>query len=127
MLTRAVESYLAIRRTLGFQLHNEGLFLQSFALFAEAREEQEISTQTAIDWAGLGTSAPQRARRLGIVIRFAQHLHAEDQRQEVPPSGIFGTQDRTRPVPYIFSPEQIRQIIGLASRLDEAAILLPHT
>ena len=31
VLTQAVESYLSVRRTMGFALHSEGTLLQSFA------------------------------------------------------------------------------------------------
>ncbi|MCJ7545287.1 MAG: tyrosine-type recombinase/integrase [Deltaproteobacteria bacterium] len=126
MLTQAVESYLAIRRAVGFELRTEGHLLHSFALFAEARGEQLVCPKTAIDWAGLGSSPPQRARRLGVVIRFAHYLRAEDQRHKIPPEGVFGSQTRPRPVPYIFSPEQIRQVITVASRLNTGDPLLPH-
>ena len=126
MLTKAVELYLAIRRAAGFQLHTVGNLLRSFASFAEARGEQLICPKTAIEWAGLGSSRPQRARRLGIVIRFAHYLRAEDQRHEIPPEGVFGSQHRPRPVPYIFSPENIRQVIAAASHLDIGDHLLPH-
>jgi len=126
MLTRAVESYLTMRRTLGFQLSTEGSFLHSFARFAKARGEQLVCAKTVIDWAGLGSSPPQRARRLGLVIRLAHHLHAEDQRHEIPPEGTFGSQTRPRPVPYVFTPQQIPQMIAVASRLGTADPLLPN-
>jgi integrase len=127
MLIRAVESYLAIRQAAGFHLRNEGYFLRSFARFTEARKESLVCARTAIDWAGLGSSLPQRARRLGVVIRFAHYLRAEDPRHEIPPEGVFGSQTRPRPIPYIFSPEQICQIIAEASRLNSKDPLLPHT
>jgi integrase len=127
MLTQAVESYLAMRRALGFQLSNDGYLLHSFARFAEARQQQLICANTAIDWAGLGPSPPQRARRLGVVMRFAHHLRAEDPRHEIPPQGVFGSQTSPRPVPHIFSPEQIRQMVAAACRLDTTDPLLPHT
>jgi integrase/recombinase XerD len=126
MLTQEVESYLALRRAAGYQLHKTGRLLHSFARFAEARGERLICAKTAIEWAGLGSSRPQRARRLGLVIRFACHLRAEDQRHEIPPEGVFGSQRRPRPVPYIFSPENIRRVIAAASRLDIEDPLLPH-
>jgi len=126
MLMQAVESYLTMRRAVGFELRTEGNLLQSFARFAEAHGEQLICPKTAIDWSGLGSSAFQRARRLGVVIRFAHHLHAEDQRHKIPPQGVFGSRSRTRPVPYIFAPGQIGQLIAAASRQDTGDALLPY-
>ena len=70
MLTQAVESYLAVRRAAGFALRCQGSYLKSFAAFSGARKQRFVSTDIAIKWAGLTPSVPQRARRLGIVIRF---------------------------------------------------------
>lgn len=127
MLMQAVESYLAIRRAAGFQLRKLGYLLPSFARFAEDRKEPLLCAKTAIDWAELGSSPFQRARRLSAVIHFAHYLRAEDQRHEIPPEGIFGSQTRPRAVPYIFSPQQIYQIIREASRLKKRDPLLSHT
>jgi integrase/recombinase XerD len=115
MLTQAVESYLALRRTAGFTLRSQGLLLKSLAAFSEARGESYIRVPVVIEWAGLARSVSQRARRLGIAIRFARHLHAEDQRHEVPPP-LFGSEKRPRPVPYILSPKQISELVRAASQ-----------
>jgi len=77
MLTRAVESYLAVRRAAGFALSSQGSYLKSFAAFSAAKKQHYVSTDIAIEWAGLAPSVPQCARRLGIVIRLARYLHRE--------------------------------------------------
>jgi integrase len=69
----------------------------------------------AIEWAALARSVSQRARRLGHVIRLARYLRAEDRDHEVPPA-VFGAEKRSRPTPYILSPEQIGQLVLAASR-----------
>jgi len=115
MLTRAVETYLAVRRAAGFALRGEGSHLKSFAAFSEVRKQHYVSNEVAIEWAGLAQSMPQRARRLGIVIRLARYLRAEDQRHEVPPA-VFGAERLPRSAPYILTAEQIRQLIEAASR-----------
>jgi len=89
MLTRAVETYLAVRRAAGFALRPDGSYLEHFAAFSDARKQRYLSAKIATEWAGLAQSAPQRARRLGIIIRFARYLRAEDERHEVPPA-VFG-------------------------------------
>ena len=73
-----------------------------------------MRAQVAIEWAGLAQGMPQRARRLGIVIRLARYLRAEDDRHEVPPA-VFGAEKSPRPVPYILSLDQIRQLIHAAA------------
>ena len=115
MLTQAVESYLAVRRAAGFALRCQGSYLKSFAAFSGARKQRFVSTDIAIKWAGLAPSVPQRARRLGIVIRFARYLRAEDVRHEVPPA-VFGRDRRPRPTPYILTEKQIQQLVIAASR-----------
>jgi integrase/recombinase XerD len=49
------------------------------------------------------------------VIRFARYMHAEDPRHQVPPP-ILGPEKRPRPVPYIFSPEDIQRLMRAASQ-----------
>ena len=115
MLAAAVASYVAVRRATGFTFRSEALLLQSFAAFSEARAESYVRASLAVDWAGLARSVPQRARRLGHVIRLAHYLRAEDLHHEVPPP-VFGAEKRSRPVPYILSPDQIRQLVLAASR-----------
>ena len=81
---------------------------------------------TAIAWATLAPSEAQRAYRLQTVIRFARFMHAEDPRHEIPPVGVFRGR-RPRPTPYIFSDEDIQQLLPHASRLGPPGSLRPHT
>jgi len=115
MLTQAVETYLAVRRAAGFALRRVGSHLKSFAAFSEARKQHFVSTDIAIEWAGLAQSVPQRARRLGTITRFARYLRAEDERHEVPPA-IFGAETSARPIPYILTEKQIQQLVAAASQ-----------
>lgn len=116
MLTRNVESYLAVRRAMGFALHSEGTLLQSFAAFSQAAGKDYVCTETAVEWAGSARSATTRARRLGQVIRFARYARAEDPQHEMPPA-VFGCEKRPRPTPYIFSSSDIRRLVQAASEL----------
>ena len=125
MLTQAVDSYLAVRRAAGFMLTVQGLLLKSFAAFSEARGHHHISSDIAIEGAGLAPSASQRARRLGIIIRLARYLRVEDQQHDLPP-GVFGAERWLRSIPYILSAEQIRQLIA-AARQPEDTTLQPAT
>ena len=115
MLAAAVDTYVAVRRAAGFTFRSEARQLASFAAFSEARTESRVRASVAIEWAALARSMPQRARRLGHVIRLARYLRAEDRDHEVPPA-VFGAEKRSRPTPYILSPDQIRQLVVAASR-----------
>jgi integrase len=114
MLRKAVESYVAVRRAVGFAFKSEGSQLKSFASYLDARGETYLHAPIAIEWAGQAQSLYTRARRLGIVIRFARYIHAEDPRHEIPPA-VFGAEKRPRPTPYILTQDQIRQLIHAAS------------
>jgi integrase/recombinase XerD len=126
MLMQAVDTYLAIRRAMGFALdHTEG-YLRNFARFALARGNTHIVAATAVDWASRTTSEAQRRNRLHTVIRFARFMAAEDARHEIPPAGIFWGR-RQRPMPYIFSDDEIAQLLHAASRLGPPGSLRPQT
>jgi integrase/recombinase XerD len=114
MLTEAVHTYLAVRRSAGFALRWQGDALASFAAFSKARNPDYVSADLATEWAGLARQVPQRARRLGTVIRLARYLHAEDPRHEVP-RAIFGAEKSPRPTPYIFTAEEVQQLVHAAS------------
>jgi integrase len=115
MLAAAVDAYVAVRRAAGFTFRSEARQLASFAAYAESRAQSHVRGSLAIDWARLARSIPQRARRLGHVIRLARYLRAEDRDHEVPPA-IFGAEKRSRPTPYILTPDQVRQLVRAASR-----------
>lgn len=114
MLAAAVESYLSLRRALGFALKDQGAHLRRFAAYSACRGQQVVNAQTAVEWAARAASNEQRARRLGDVIRMARFLHAEDARHEIP-QPVFGSESRRRPTPYILSDEQIGELVRLAS------------
>lgn len=126
MLMQAVESYLAVRRAAGFELKSEGSLLQSFATFSDASGKHYVCSEVAIEWAGLARSLSQRARRLGQVIRFARYMRAEDQHHELP-STVFGSERRLRPVPYIFSKDDIRRLVQAATELGRRDAFRGHT
>jgi integrase len=115
MLIDAVQTYLAVRRSVGFALRWQEDALRSFATFSAARGQHTVSVAVAHEWAGSARQKAQRARRLGVVIRFARYLHAEDQRHEVPPA-IFGAEKSPRPSPYILTTEQTRQVVDTAAQ-----------
>jgi integrase/recombinase XerD len=125
MLPHALEAYLALRRTAGFDLGVPAILLRSYVRFAEQRGEEHVKAHTAIDWAAMAPSPGQRAHRLQTVVRFARHVRAEDPRHELPPSGTFGAH-RQRRVPYIYTPIDIARLLQAASQLGPAGSLRPH-
>lgn len=116
-MIRAVEDYLAARNAAGFELKGQCYLLRSFARFAAARGEAHVRTTTAIDWASRTVSVAQRDARLKAVCRFARYMRAEDSRHELPPSRHFGYR-KTRPLPHIYSREEIHRLMTAALKLE---------
>src|SRR4051794_5762600 len=122
----SVETYLAVRRAVGFTLSNTEYLLRSFADFASDRKETHIRTATAIDWASQAKSVAQRHTRHRTICRFAQYLRVEDLRHELPPANHFGYR-KTRRVPHIYSRDEINGLVLAATRLCSPDSLLPKT
>jgi integrase/recombinase XerD len=113
MLASLVESYVAIRRACGFAITCEASLLQSFAEYSYARGQHLVRAETAVEWAGLARSVHQRARRLGSIIRFSRYIRAENPLHELPPT-TFGSERTPRPVPYIFTTDEIQRLVQAA-------------
>ena len=122
----SVETYLAVRRAVGFTLSNTEYLLRSFADFATDRKQTHIRTATAIDWASQAKSVAQRHTRHQTICRFAQYLRVEDLRHELPPANHFGYR-KTRRVPHIYSRDEINGLVLAATRLCSPDSLLPRT
>ena len=81
MLTTAVDSYLAMRRALGYRLKDTEMILRDFAAFADAKRDSHVYTQTVLEWIRTAKGSPLRSCvRLRTVVRFARYLQAEDAR-----------------------------------------------
>jgi integrase/recombinase XerD len=117
MLIDHVERYLSLRQALGFRLRELSRSLQAFAQFAADRGDTHIRAATAVAWATEASSASARHVRLRSVVNLARFLHAEDPIHEVPPN-LFPA-PKQRPVPYIYTPEEITRLVGAAGELRE--------
>jgi integrase len=126
MLTRLIDTWLAMRRANGFALRHYERHLHRFAVFAAARGEDHIRTETAVAWAGQAGTPGQRRRHFQRVGQLARYLHAEDSGHEIPPARHFPGA-RHRPVPYIYTPDEARRLVAVAARLSPAGSLRPRT
>jgi integrase/recombinase XerD len=116
-LRQAVEGYLSLRRALGFQLHDVGSALARFLAFCEAEGVAVITADLARRWAVSGDASPARAAwRLRIVRDFAIHHQASDPRTEIPPKDLFPSRCH-RKTPYIYSDEEVAQLLQVARKL----------
>jgi site-specific recombinase XerD len=117
MLSHDADRYIALRRTLGYKLVKAERHLRVFARFAVGRGETHIRAASVLDWLTAVARTPgARARRLTDLILFARFLQAEDPRHEIPHGDIPRNRAR-RPIPYIYSPDEIARILDVAGRL----------
>jgi len=111
-LHQALDSYLALRRALGFKLDRAEHLLRLFIDYLHEQQSSFVTTAMALAWVTKSNHASPitLACRLSSVRRFAQHLHASDPRHEVPPVGLIPYR-RIRYQPYIYSDEDVAALI----------------
>ena len=117
-LRKALEEYLAIRRSLGFKLRLTGRLLLRFVEFAEKKKASFVTTKLALEWATQPKHAQpaQWANRLRMVREFAKYQSAIDLRTEIPPKELLPYRYR-RKLPYIYTDAEISRLIGAAKKL----------
>ena len=125
MLTDDRERYIALHRTLGFKFRIPAGLLHSFVAFAEAHGDSIVLAERAIAWASEAPSPAQRRNRLLTVRRFALAMRAEDLRHEVPVADVFGTDRHARPLPHIWTSDEIAQLMGATALLGQSGAIRP--
>jgi integrase/recombinase XerD len=118
-LAKELDRYLAIRRSLGYDLGTSARVLRRLVAFAHGRRAKHITTELFLAWQAEFGEANQQtwAARLGMTRQFAQWLSGIDPRTEVPAKGLIpGRYRRSRP--YIYSEQEIVQIVDGAARLQ---------
>jgi integrase/recombinase XerD len=113
-----VDDYLRFRRALGFKLERHGQLLPQLVAYLEAAGANTVSSELAISWARLPASAHPRhwAARLAVARGFAAYLQTIDPATEIPPADVFAVRYQ-RPTPYLWSPQDICQLLEAARGL----------
>lgn len=127
-LQDALARYLALRRALGFRLVADGQALERFIAFVEQSGATHITTDLALRWATRSSevSPAHQAHQLSRIRLFTEYLSGLDPQTEIPPKGLL--QGRyVRPAPYIYSEQQIRDLITAAAALPSVTGLRAHT
>jgi integrase len=108
--------YLAVRRALGYKLARTEKLLAQFIAWLQARGEQAITTDLALEWATLppATGSNWHAHRLSVVRAFAAHLHALDPAHEIVPQDLL-PQRPNRAVPYLYTDSEVLALIDATS------------
>jgi integrase/recombinase XerD len=127
-LRKAMEDYLTMRRSLGFKLRDMGYNLRHFVSFMEKNGSSIITTELALRWAQQPPDVQPAhwAARLSFVRSFARYWSATDPRTEIPPMGLLPYRTQ-RATPYIYSNEEIQQLLKAARNLPPTTGLRPWT
>jgi integrase/recombinase XerD len=127
-LSKELDGYLTIRRSLGYDLGTTERILRRFITFAEQEDAAYITSDLFLRWQETFGHANRHtwACRLGKVRLFAQWLHGIDQKHEVPPQALIPSRYR-RARPYIYSDEEIRRIVETAATLPSINGIRPLT
>jgi integrase/recombinase XerD len=117
-LDQAVTDYLAVRRSLGYKLVEQGRLLFDFVAYLDTIGAPRVTTEVAAAWATqpTGCSPVRWAQRLAVVRGFARHLKAIDPDTEIPPLGVLPHRCR-RVAPYLYSDDDVEALVAAARAL----------
>jgi len=112
-LREGVTEYLELRRSLGFGLKKDELYLGDFAGFMERRHATHITAKLAVQWARQPASDDPNyhAGRLRAVRSFARYRILSDPRTEIPATDLLARRRFTFQ-PHIFSQDEIGRILA---------------
>jgi integrase/recombinase XerD len=120
-LREALQEYLALRRSLGFKMHDASRVLPRFVAFMEKHQAPSITTRLALEWVlQANTVQPaERARRLGFIRGFACYRSATDPLTEVPAPELL-PHASTRARPYLYTDQEVLSLLEAALQLPTA-------
>lgn len=127
-LHRAIEDYLALRRSLGYKLREYGVCLHEFASFLKTQDARHITSKLAVEYAsGRENEKPVSwARRLIIIRGFARYRVGADPKTEIPPLWLLRFRSQ-RARPYLYSEDEIRRLLAAALKIESPNELQRHT
>jgi integrase/recombinase XerD len=127
-LKEGIQDYITLRRSLGFKLKKHSRFLREFALFLEQAGSSRITSSLALQWATQPQHIQQAewAARLSVVRGFARYWSATEPKTEIPPEGLLPYRPK-RAKPYLYSDEQICQLVEAAKSMPATHSLQPWT
>ena len=116
-LRQALADYLAIRRSLGYQLARPEKLLGQFISYLEDQGTATVTTGHALAWATLPSGHQSwHALRLSAVRGFAAYLRTIDPSAKVPPADLIPWRP-CRATPYLYSDADIAALTAAAASL----------
>lgn len=126
--TELAESYLAMRRGLGYRLERQASYLRGFAAYLDRSGiVGPVSLERGVEWACATTPRDPHnpARRLMIVRGFLRYLAGLDGATEIPPVGLLGPTCHRTP-PHVYTDEEIESLLQAAALLSPTGGLRPQ-
>lgn len=117
-LEQALEDYLRLRRRLGYELERDEPQLAKFITFLQQAGAERITTELALRWARMPANQHPIVwrRRLSKVRQFAGYLATLDPDSEIPSRDLLPAH-QPRTAPYIYTPQEISQLMAAARSL----------
>jgi integrase len=118
LLSREIADYLAVRRSLGYQMARPEKLLPQLAAYLEQAGAATVTAEHALAWAVLpGASQTWHAYRLAVARGFAAWLRTIDPAAEIPPAGLIPARAR-RATPYLYTDEEVTALMAATESLD---------
>jgi integrase/recombinase XerD len=126
-----LDQYLSARSALGFKDRGRKTLLQGFVRYlVKMKYDGAITSRLAVDWAtttpkarATGLAGPPR--RLSAARGFLSHVRASSDDVEIPAAGLLAAIKGRRP--YLYTAEQIGNLLQAALALGPEGTLRPHT
>lgn len=119
ILAERVESYIALRRSLGYAFNNSATILRALVRYVAAEDldgplTQDLAVSFVLSWDG---TANGRAVRHGVVRRFCDYLAIYDGRTEALDPRTF-PRSRAIPPPRILTDEELGSLMSACRRVS---------
>jgi integrase/recombinase XerD len=119
VLASHVADYLALRRSMGYDLADAARLLPRLVAYCDRAGIESLTVESMLAWAqapGAPAGSTVHGRRMTAARGFARYLSGIDPRTQVPAPGLISTR-RTRPSPYIYTDDEVDAIIAAVPRV----------
>lgn len=126
-LAKYIEEYIACRRNFGFQLKREKWLLYDFAKYNERNEYKgHLATEFVLQWVLLVKNNNYQRIRFQTIRSFAKYLAIYEPETEIP-SWVALNIKCYRPAPYIYSDQEIINLLNACNNMYPYSGLRPLT